>query len=88
MVQASDGNMADQVAVLKAIADEVGDQVSQGYLPKILIWQTFCSMVWPSIQYPLPSMSISDEELEEITKKLYAQLIPSSGANRNFPCVF
>jgi hypothetical protein len=88
VVQAADGNMADQVAVLKAIADDVGDRVNQGYLPKRLIWQTLRSMVWPSIQYPLPLTSISDEESEEITKKLYAQLIPSGGANRNFPCVF
>jgi hypothetical protein len=88
VVQAADGNMADQVAVLKAIVDDVGDRVNQGYLPKKLIWQTLCSMVRPSIQYPLPSPSISDEESEEITKKLYAQLIPSGGANRNFPCVF
>jgi hypothetical protein len=88
IVQAADGNMADQVAVLKAIADDMGDWVNQGYPPKSLIWQTLCSMVWPSIQYPLPSTSISDEDSEEITKKLYAQLIPSSGANHNFPCVF
>jgi hypothetical protein len=88
VVQAADGNMADQVAVLKAITDDVGDRVNQGYLPKRLIWQTLRSMVWPSIQYPLPLTSILDEESEEITKKLYAQLIPSSGANRNFPCVF
>jgi hypothetical protein len=88
VVQAADGNMADQVAVLKAITDDVGDQVNQGYLPKRLVWQTLCSMVWPSLQYPLPLTSILDEESEEITKKLHAQLIPSGGANRNFLCVF
>jgi hypothetical protein len=66
--------MTDQVAVLKAIADDVGDRVNQGYLPKRLTWQTLRSMVCPSIQYPLPSTSISDEESEEITKKLYANL--------------
>jgi hypothetical protein len=88
VVQAADGNMADQVAALKAIADDMGDQVNQGYLPKRLIWQTLHSMVWPSIQYPLLLMTISDEESEEITKKLYSQLIPSSGANHNFLGVF
>jgi hypothetical protein len=49
VVQAANGNMVDQVAALKAIADDVGNQVNQGYLPKRLIWQTLCSMVWPSI---------------------------------------
>jgi hypothetical protein len=62
VVQAADGNMVDQVAALKAIADNVGDRVNKGYLPKRLIWQTLPSMVWPSIQYPLLSMTILDEE--------------------------
>jgi hypothetical protein len=30
VVQAADGNMTDQEAALKAIADDVGDQVNQG----------------------------------------------------------
>jgi hypothetical protein len=34
VVQAADGNMADQVAALKAITDDVGDEVNQGYLQK------------------------------------------------------
>jgi hypothetical protein len=45
-------------------------------------------MVWFSIQYPLPLMTILDKESEEITKKLYAQLIPSGSANHHFPGFF
>jgi hypothetical protein len=30
VVQAADGNMTDQEAALKAIADDVGDRVNQG----------------------------------------------------------
>jgi hypothetical protein len=33
-------------------------------------------------------MIILEEESETIAKKLYAQLIPSRGANHNFPRVF
>jgi hypothetical protein len=33
-------------------------------------------------------MMIMEEESETIAKKLYAQLIPSRGANHNFPGVF
>jgi hypothetical protein len=88
VVQVADCNMADQVAALKAIADYGGGWVNQGYLPKRLIWQTLHSMVWPSIQYPLLLITILDEKLEDIMKKLYAQLIPSGSANHNFPCVF
>jgi hypothetical protein len=40
VVQAADGNMLDQIAALKAIADDVGNRIRNGYLPKHLIWQT------------------------------------------------
>jgi hypothetical protein len=65
------------VAALMAIADDVGNHIHHGYLPKHLIWQTLWSMVWPSMCYPLPAMTIMEEESESITKKLYTQLIPS-----------
>jgi hypothetical protein len=40
VVQAADGNMLDQVAALTAIADDAGNRIHHGYLPKHLIWQT------------------------------------------------
>jgi hypothetical protein len=62
VVQVADSNMDSQVAVLQTIADDVGEHINKGYLPKWLIWQNLQSMVWPSIHYPLPTMMISDEE--------------------------
>jgi hypothetical protein len=88
MVQAVDGNMVDQVLALQAIVDEVGEWIQKGYLPKCLIWQALHSMVWPSIQYPPPTTTISKEESEGITKKLYIHFLPSRGTNRNFPGIF
>jgi hypothetical protein len=40
VVHAIDGNMLDQVAALKAFADDMGNCIHNGYLPKCLIWQT------------------------------------------------
>jgi hypothetical protein len=37
VVQAADGNMLDQVAALTAIADDMGNHIHHGYLPKCLI---------------------------------------------------
>jgi hypothetical protein len=88
MVQTVDGNMVDQELTLQAIMDEVSEWIQKGYLPKHLIWQTLHSMVWPAIRYPLPTTMILEEESEGITKKLYAQLLPSRGTNHNFPGVF
>jgi hypothetical protein len=85
VAQAVDGNMTAQVQKLKEDADDVGDRIKKGYLPCRLVWQTLRTMVWPSISYPLSSTTITEEESYEITKSLYFQILPSGGANQNFP---
>jgi hypothetical protein len=77
--------MIEQVRILKEDVDDVGDQINKGYLPRWLVWQTLRTMVWPSISYPLSSTTISEEESYEITKSLSFQILPSGGANHNFP---
>jgi hypothetical protein len=88
VVQAVDGNMDEQVQVLKKIADDIGTWINKGYLPRTLVWQSLRSQVWPSIRFPLAAMTISADESESITKALYSQLLPSGGANRHFPLVY
>jgi hypothetical protein len=88
VVQAADGNMDEQVQVLKEIADDIGTQINKGYLPRTLVWQSLRTQVWPSICFPLAATMISAEESESITKVLYSQLLPSGGANHHFPLVY
>jgi hypothetical protein len=88
VVQAADGNMDEQVQVLKEIADDIGTRINKGYLPRTLVWQSLRSQVWPSICFPLAATTISADESESITKALYSQLLPSGGANRHFPLVY
>ena len=42
-------------------------------------------MVYPSISYPLAATTFSEDKSTEITKKLFAQLLPSGGANQHYP---
>jgi hypothetical protein len=88
VVQAADGNMDEQVQVLKEIADDIGTCINKGYLPRTLVWQLLCTQVWPSICFPLVATTISVDESESITKVLYSQLLPSGGANHHFPLVY
>jgi hypothetical protein len=37
VVQAADGNMTEQVLVLKEVADDVGSRINKGYLPRTLV---------------------------------------------------
>lgn len=87
VIQAVDGNMLEQVQKLKDDADDIGDRINKGYLPKRLVWATIRTMVWPSISYPLSSTTVTDDESYEITKSLYYQMLPSGGTNRSFPLV-
>jgi hypothetical protein len=41
VVQAADGNMDEQVQVLKEAADNIGTRINKGYLPRTLVWQSF-----------------------------------------------
>jgi hypothetical protein len=88
VVQAADGNMDEQVQVLKEIADDIGTWINKGYLPWTLVWQALRTQVWPSICFLLAATMISAEESESITKVLYSQLLPSGGANHHFPLVY
>jgi hypothetical protein len=88
VVQAADGNMDEQVQVLKEIADDISTHINKGYLPRTLVWQSLCMQVWPSICFSLAATTISVDESESITKVLYSQLLPSGGANRHIPLVY
>lgn len=86
--QAANGSMREQFLHLKAMADDVGSCINKGYLPKKLIWETLCTMIFPLIGYPLGSTTFTKAESELITKPLYAQFLPSGGANCNYPTVY
>jgi hypothetical protein len=77
--------MDEQVQVLNEVADDVGTHINNGYLSRTLVWQSLCTQVWPSIHFPLATTMILTEELEEITKILYSQLLPSRGSKPSFP---
>ena len=83
--QAIDGNMKQQVAVMKKKATDLGEMIQKGYLPRNLVWQSFRTMIWPSLRYPLAATTITEEESTEITASLYKHFLPSAGTNRNFP---
>ena len=86
--QAADGNMREQFLHLKAMANDVGSQTSKRYLPKNLVWETLCTMIFPLIGYPLGSTTFTEAKSVLVTKSLYAQLLPSGGANQNYPTVY
>ena len=86
--QSLDGNMAAQVAVLKEKAMALGNCIREGYLHWHLVRQSFQTMIWPSLQYPLPATCLDEAQSDFITKQLYKMMLPVGGTNRHFPTAF
>jgi hypothetical protein len=47
--QMINGNMLHQVQVLQEKATNLGKMICKGYLPCNLVWQSFHTMIWPSL---------------------------------------
>lgn len=88
VMQALDGNMRAQVDVLRRKAETWGLQIQRGWVPWNLAWKVVCTMIRPSLRYPLLACNLTEVEGEQIVKLLYRQILPTLGACRNFPMVF
>jgi hypothetical protein len=88
VTQALGGKMDAQVMVLQTKADLCGEQISEGWVPQHVARKAIDSMIWPPLQYPLPACNLTEQQGNQITKKLYRQILPSLGACRNFPLVY
>lgn len=82
--QSVNGVMAEQVKALKEKVTNLGEMIKKGRLPRSLVWQPFCAMIWPSLRRCLPATTLAPNESDKITKGLYKHFLPSSGTNHHF----
>jgi hypothetical protein len=87
-MQALDGNMSAQVATLQNKAEQWGEQIRDGWVPRNLARRALDTMIWPSLRYPLPASTLTEQDGEQIMQTFYRHLLPNLGACRNFPTVF
>ena len=59
--------------------------VMNGYLHRISVWKALWGTIWSKIVYPLPVMTITEDQGEWLTKELYRKLLPELGVHSNFP---
>ena len=86
--QSLDGDMALQVSVLEEKVTALGNCIREGYLHQHLVWQSFGTMIWPSLQYPLPATTLDEDQSEFITKQFYKMMLLAGGMNQHFPTAF
>ena len=59
-----------------------------GYLNRKVVWKAFWVKFWRTIAYPLPVMTLAEDQGECITKELYRKLLPAMGVNQNLPWAY
>jgi hypothetical protein len=87
-MQALDRNMTAQLETLQKAADQWGEQIRDGWIPRNLARKALNMMIWPSQRYPLPSSNLTEQQGEQIYKVFYRNILPSLGACHNYPMVF
>jgi hypothetical protein len=60
VMQALDGNMTAQLETLQQKADQWGEQIRDGWIPRNLARKALDMMIWPSLRYPLPASNLTE----------------------------
>ena len=79
------GDMEKQLSELKDKLTSWQGHISNGYLHRRVIWWAFWSTIWRSVHYPLPAMTFSAREGDDLLHPFYRKFLPSLGVNRNLP---
>ena len=84
-IQSLDGAMTAQFAAMKRKADKWGRQIKHSRIDRRLAWHAIRTTIWPSLKFPLSACTFTWKQGDQLVSKLYKSLLPSLGANRNFP---
>ena len=85
LFQAMDGNMTAQFEDLEQRATKWGKAIKKHKVPDRIAWQGLSTVIWPSLKFPLAATNLQEWQGEDIVSTLYRTVLPSLGANRNFP---
>lgn len=88
VLQVVDGNMDTQAEALLKKVDDMETKLHDGWVPHRMAWQGMRTMIWPSICYPLPALTLTEAEAEPITIRLYKLAFPALGTSRSLPRVY
>ena len=78
-------------AQIKKLYDKVHDwnsRMKKSKLYNAYNYSAIFTRIHKSLQYPLPATTISEEDLQKLSNKLYEISLPKCGVNRKFPIDF
>ncbi len=80
---APDGNNDAQIKKMTDKAVEYGEMVRAGYLQRHEVWIGLTHMTMKALEYPLPAISLTEQECDKIMWNALKQFLPRSGINRH-----
>ena len=80
---APNGNNKLQVQKLKEKATKMTEYIRTGHIKKNEAWIALTTMAMKSVKYPLPELTLTEKECEEIMWILIKTFLPRTGINRN-----
>jgi hypothetical protein len=82
---APDGNSRDQVAILRATAEEWSEKVRTGHLPQAAAWIALTTRIMKTIEYPLPACTLTLKQCDFIMSPIIQTALNALGICRNMP---
>ena len=81
---APDGNNTVQVQEMENKTKKLAESIRTGYLQKHEAWTALTLMAMKSIEYPLPALTLKEEECDRIMRPLLKAYLPKAGVVRTF----
>ena len=82
------GDMDKQMDELGQKLTSWKSNIRNGYLHRRVTWQAFWSTIWRSVAYPLPAMTMTAMQGDELLHTFYREILPCLGVNRNIHRAF
>jgi hypothetical protein len=82
---APDGNNQAEFTYLRDECNQWADRIRSGMVPRKYAWQAFSSTIWAKITYALPATTFTQQQCQEIMKRMVAATLSAMGINKNIP---
>ena len=83
--QCPTGSFSRQLTKMDDAISDYTALLSNGFLSRKVTWTSFWGKLWPSLCYPLSTMSFSQSQSSKLVAPLYRQLLPRLGVVATLP---
>ena len=82
---APDGNNEKQIQEMKKKTKYLGELIRSGHVDRNETWTSLTMVAMKSLEYPLPALTLSENDCIQIMWPLLKSYLPRAGINRHYP---